>query len=94
MKTSKQSQAALTLADVEHILRNAERHGDSSGPELHCNIAISHVLALQMADAIALAGEALELLMSNQNGCPLPKYEKDWNRAMQLGEAALDGHVQ
>lgn len=33
--------------------------------------------------------EALQLLMDNQNGCPLPKYEADWNRAMQLGAAAL-----
>lgn len=33
--------------------------------------------------------EALQLLYDNQNGCPLPKYEADWNRAMQLAEAVL-----
>lgn len=33
--------------------------------------------------------EALQLLYDCQNGCPLPKYETDWNRAMQLSERAL-----
>lgn len=33
--------------------------------------------------------EALRLLHDYQNGCPLPKYEKYWNEAMRLAEAAL-----
>lgn len=33
--------------------------------------------------------EALQLLHDTQNGCPLPKYETDWNRAMELVEQAL-----
>lgn len=33
--------------------------------------------------------EALQLLYDCQNGCPLPKYEVDWNRAMELSERAL-----
>ena len=33
--------------------------------------------------------EALQLLYDCQNGCPLPKYEADWNRAMRLSERAL-----
>lgn len=33
--------------------------------------------------------EALQLLHDHQNGCPLPKYEKDWNRAMELTKQAL-----
>lgn len=33
--------------------------------------------------------EALQLLHDNQNGCPLPKYETDWNRAMELSKQAL-----
>jgi len=33
--------------------------------------------------------EALRLLYDNQNGCPLPKYEKQWNRAMELSKSAL-----
>jgi hypothetical protein len=34
--------------------------------------------------------EALELLYDHQNGCPLPKYEKDWTRAMKDARAAMD----
>ena len=33
--------------------------------------------------------EALQLLYDCQNGCPLPKYEADWNLAMQLAQQAL-----
>lgn len=33
--------------------------------------------------------EALEALYSVQNGCPLPKYEKDWNEAMEATKAAI-----
>lgn len=33
--------------------------------------------------------EALEMLRDFQNGCPLPKYEKEWNRAMELANAAI-----
>jgi hypothetical protein len=35
-------------------------------------------------------GEALESLMTYQNGCPLPTYEEGWNRAMEDGEKALE----
>ena len=33
--------------------------------------------------------EALALLYSVQNGCPLPKYQEDWDRAMALSQQAL-----
>jgi hypothetical protein len=32
---------------------------------------------------------ALQLLRDSQNGCPLPKYENDWNEAMRLADEAL-----
>lgn len=32
---------------------------------------------------------ALQLLRDNQNGCPLPSYEEDWNEAMRLSLIAL-----
>lgn len=35
--------------------------------------------------------EALQLLFDTQNGCPLPKYEDDWNRSMELSRKALAG---
>ena len=41
------------------------------------------------AQEIARLREALQLLHDHQNGCPLPKYEKDWNRAMELTEQIL-----
>lgn len=34
--------------------------------------------------------EALSLLYDHQNGCPLPKYEPQWNEAMRLTERALN----
>lgn len=37
--------------------------------------------------------EALQLLYDCQNGCPLPKYEADWNRAMKLAEQVLKEEV-
>lgn len=33
--------------------------------------------------------EALEQLMSFQNGPPLPTYEKGWNKGMEMGQEAL-----
>lgn len=33
--------------------------------------------------------EALQDLVDHQNGCPLPKYEEGWNRAMHLAALAL-----
>lgn len=33
--------------------------------------------------------EALSLLFDFQNGCPLPSYEENWERAMKLSLAAL-----
>lgn len=35
--------------------------------------------------------EALSLLYDHQNGCPLPKYETQWNEAMRLADTALRG---
>lgn len=32
---------------------------------------------------------ALEDLVANQNGCPLPSYEAGWNAAMEAAQAAL-----
>lgn len=32
---------------------------------------------------------ALELLVDQQNGCPLPSYEAEWNRAMKMARLAL-----
>ena len=33
--------------------------------------------------------EALQLLYDCQNGCPLPKYQADWDKAMQLAQQVL-----
>lgn len=38
---------------------------------------------------IARLREALQLLYDVQNGCPLPKYQDDWDRAIELTEQAL-----
>jgi hypothetical protein len=42
---------------------------------------------LESANAELL--EALQALVAHQNGCPLPKYENGWNRAMALATAAI-----
>ncbi len=49
---------------------------------------IERELIAWKADALAL-GEALRLLYDHQNGPPLYKYEKKWNRAIDLSSAAL-----
>lgn len=43
----------------------------------------------QQAQQIATLREALQSLYDVQNGCPLPKYQKDWDRAMELTQQAL-----
>jgi hypothetical protein len=40
-------------------------------------------------DVIARLANALRHLHDDQNGCPLPKYEKSWNRAMAKSIALL-----
>lgn len=47
----------------------------------------------QQAKEITELREALQLLYDCQNGCPLPKYEADWTRAMELAEHALKEEV-
>lgn len=44
----------------------------------------SHFTAL-----VKRAAEALRLLHDYQNGCPLEKYRKEWEKAMRLSEAVL-----
>lgn len=46
----------------------------------------------RIADLLAvieLQKTAMQKLYDTQNGCPLPKYEHDWNEAMQLTQEAL-----
>lgn len=43
----------------------------------------------ELKQQVQAAQEALQLLIDHQNGCPLPKYEKEWNRAMELARQAL-----
>lgn len=45
----------------------------------------------QVTELVEELGEALEDLLDHQNGCPLPKYEIPWNRAVESSRAAL-GH--
>lgn len=37
--------------------------------------------------------EALQLLYDCQNGCPLPKYEAEWNRAMALTRSIIEESI-
>jgi hypothetical protein len=43
-----------------------------------------------LREEIARLKEILQLLVDTQNGCPLPKYEEDWNRTMNEARAALE----
>lgn len=43
----------------------------------------------EQSQEIARLQEALQLLYSVQNGCPLPSYKEEWTRAMVLTQAAL-----
>jgi len=46
------------------------------------------VPVITLADLTELV-EGLRLLHDNQNGCPLPSYEKDWNKAMADAQRLL-----
>lgn len=43
----------------------------------------------QLEQQNAALREALQLLYDCQNGCPLPKYQADWDRAMALSQQVL-----
>lgn len=71
--------------------------------ESHCDAPSGVDLSLEAADEIERLRarvaeleaqrrkfrEALELLVDHQNGCPLPKYEAEWTRAMALARVVL-----
>ena len=66
-----------------------------SGPCNECDLRASIRLLMQERasverDKLRLA-EALEELMSYQNGSPLPSYDEGWTNAMRLARAALRG---
>lgn len=46
----------------------------------------------QQAQQIATLREALQLLYDVQNGCPLPKYQADWDKAMEMTDRLLKEH--
>lgn len=37
--------------------------------------------------------DVLQLLRDHQNGCPLPKYEKHWNEAMDRSQVVIDNYT-
>lgn len=47
----------------------------------------------QLEQQNAALREALQALYDCQNGCPLPKYQVDWDRAMELTRQALKEHT-
>lgn len=59
-----------------------------------CGACAVHILQARLdrvTELVEELGEALEDLLDHQNGCPLPKYEIPWNRAVESSRAAL-GH--
>lgn len=45
---------------------------------------------VRLVESLAEALEALRLLHDFQNGCPLEKYESQWNKAMRLAVKVLE----
>jgi hypothetical protein len=50
------------------------------------------VLESSASAKVADIMDTLQLLHSVQNGCPLPKYENDWNLAMEQVATLLENH--
>lgn len=68
-------------------LQKARQHYHTLPPHVKDRATAKHLLtAIQIAEQ---ALEALRLLHDYQNGCPLDKYAKEWNHAMQLAQSAL-----
>lgn len=82
----------MTRDQIELLCRNIQASTGDWNPEE--SILLRHDAAQrleieQQAQQIATLREALQLLYDVQNGCPLPKYQKDWDRAMELTQQAL-----
>jgi len=87
------AQLQATLAAREAVIGQQEatirgyRHSVKIIGQQHDDRKAERDAAVQEAGRLR---EALSLLYDHQNGCPLPKYEPQWNEAMRLTELALN----
>ena len=75
--------------DEKHKLNKQTEQQAKEIGELRQACALRHQEIERRTMQVGTLREALQLLYDCQNGCPLPKYEKDWNRAMELAQKAL-----
>lgn len=64
------------------------------GVEEHSREIVGQVQAREakLAQHNAALREALQALHDVQNGCPLSKYQSDWDKAMEMAERLLKEH--
>lgn len=64
--------------------------GDKPYPNIGTKIYTApQTMPPEWAEYVGRLEKSLEDLMSYQNGCPLPSYEKGWNEAMRLSYQVL-----
>ena len=73
----------------EELNRERDIPRDKDIPQMKVNIEFLVSENRDLQQQLAAVVEALRLLHDYQNGCPLPKYTKQWDRAMELAEKVL-----
>lgn len=80
----KDERAAREQADKGNVAAHKSFRRRIEDLEKQCEQA-----ELRLAEAL----DVLQLLRDYQNGCPLPKYEKHWNEAMDRSQVVIDNHT-
>ena len=84
-----------TYADLERALAAEREKCKQADVQLDRQDMVIRDLRSKLAaerEKVQTLVDALQMLYDHQNGCPLPKYEKDWNEAMRLSADALARH--
>ena len=67
-------------------IQQLKRSNAELAEKLQTQIGANEILAKRLMEAAGV----LRLLHDNQNGCPLPKYEKQWTEAIERAGKVLN----
>ena len=90
LMTAPFSNGSLRLHDAEQRQIIDEQVEENRG--LRRDVRLMQTAHAEQAQEITRLREALQLLYAVQNGCPLPTYQADFDRAIALTEQALKEH--